>query len=116
MLAQDFAPLPERITFTVDVEDAAEGGDGLERCRAMVGRLLEFLALRDAVATFFVVGDVAERSPGLVREIAAAGHEIAGCVGQVQQKAGGDHGAGGRGYAASRSCSFLCSLRSSMFR
>jgi polysaccharide deacetylase family protein (PEP-CTERM system associated) len=77
MLAQDFAPLPERITFTVDVEDAAEGGDGLERCRAMVGRLLEFLTLRDAVATFFVVGDVAERSPGLVREIAAAGHEIA---------------------------------------
>ena len=77
MLAQDFAPLHKRITFTVDVEDAAEGGDGLERCRAMVGRLLEFLALRDAAATFFAVGDVAERSPALVREIAAAGHEIA---------------------------------------
>jgi polysaccharide deacetylase family protein (PEP-CTERM system associated) len=38
--------------------------------------LLELLADAGARATFFVLGYVAERHPGLVREIQAAGHEI----------------------------------------
>jgi polysaccharide deacetylase family protein (PEP-CTERM system associated) len=39
--------------------------------------VLELLAAHDVRATFFVLGWVAERNPGLVRSIAAAGHEIA---------------------------------------
>jgi polysaccharide deacetylase family protein (PEP-CTERM system associated) len=40
--------------------------------------LLDCLAEADVRGTFFVLGWVAERHPGLVREIRAAGHEI-GC-------------------------------------
>ncbi len=40
-------------------------------------RLLDTLAAKDARATFFVLGWIAERHPGLVRAIAAAGHEVA---------------------------------------
>ncbi|MCC6782845.1 MAG: DUF3473 domain-containing protein [Planctomycetes bacterium] len=51
--------------------------DKLElRCAASTRRLLELFARRGARATFFVLGWVAERVPELVREIAAAGHEI----------------------------------------
>ncbi|BCS33169.1 polysaccharide deacetylase [Luteitalea sp. TBR-22] len=39
--------------------------------------LLELFASRRVRATFFVLGWVADRYPALVREIAAAGHEIA---------------------------------------
>ena len=39
--------------------------------------LLDLLAKHDQRATFFVLGWVADRHPALVREIAAAGHEIA---------------------------------------
>jgi polysaccharide deacetylase family protein (PEP-CTERM system associated) len=41
-------------------------------------RVLEMLARRQVSATFFVLGWVAEQHPGLVRRIAAAGHEV-GC-------------------------------------
>jgi peptidoglycan/xylan/chitin deacetylase (PgdA/CDA1 family) len=37
---------------------------------------LRLLAERQVCATFFLLGSEADRSPGLVREIAAAGHEI----------------------------------------
>jgi polysaccharide deacetylase family protein (PEP-CTERM system associated) len=40
-------------------------------------RILSLLEARGVRGTFFVLGWVAERSPGLVRTIAAAGHEIA---------------------------------------
>ena len=40
-------------------------------------RLLEIFADADLNATFFVLGWIAERFPHLVRQIAAAGHEIA---------------------------------------
>ena len=39
--------------------------------------VLDLLAARGLPATFFVLGWVAEREPALVREIAAAGHEVA---------------------------------------
>src|SRR5262245_49820552 len=42
-----------------------------------VGVLLDLLAAAEAHATFFVLGDVARRSPSVVRRIATAGHEIA---------------------------------------
>ncbi len=40
-------------------------------------RLLEVLERRSVKATFFCLGWLAEREPGLVKEIAGAGHEIA---------------------------------------
>lgn len=75
--------------FTVDVEEyfqvsafdsavsRSSWSDRESRVVASVHRLLELLAERDATGTFFVLGWVAERHPGMVREIAEAGHEIA---------------------------------------
>lgn len=40
-------------------------------------RVLEILARHDARATFFLVGRRAARAPGVVRAIAAGGHEVA---------------------------------------
>lgn len=47
-------------------------------------RLLDLFDLHSVKATFFVLGWVAERTPGLVREIAARGHEVA-CHGYSHQ-------------------------------
>src|SRR5262245_23501370 len=40
-------------------------------------RLLALLAEHGARATFFVIGEKAERHPELIRDIVAAGHEVA---------------------------------------
>lgn len=50
-------------------------------------RLLEMFARRESRATFFILGWVAERCPGLVREIVSAGHEV-GCHGYNHQMIG----------------------------
>jgi polysaccharide deacetylase family protein (PEP-CTERM system associated) len=75
--------------FTIDVEDyfqveamssviARDSWSQREyRCEKNVARLLEMLAERNIHGTFFILGWIAERSPQLVRDIAAAGHEIA---------------------------------------
>lgn len=75
--------------FTVDVEEyfhptaiarhfPMSQWDTLERrSPRVVERLLDFLAERDVLGTFFVVGWLAEREPEMVRAIAGAGHEIA---------------------------------------
>ena len=47
------------------------------RARRNTSRTLELLARHGCRATFFVLGWVAEREPGLVREVAEAGHELA---------------------------------------
>lgn len=75
--------------FTVDVEDyfqvsAFESGiqrsqwDSFE-CRVVGNtlRILDLLAEQDVQATFFVLGWVAKKFPGLVQRIADAGHEVA---------------------------------------
>jgi len=46
------------------------------RLEAGTRRLLDILASHGVFATFFVLGYNAEREPGLVREVARAGHEI----------------------------------------
>lgn len=46
------------------------------RCGDSTRRLLDLFAKRGARATFFFLGWIAERLPELVREVAAAGHEI----------------------------------------
>jgi polysaccharide deacetylase family protein (PEP-CTERM system associated) len=75
--------------FTVDVEDYFHvqafastidraRWDGLTpRVEANTHRLLGLLQARRIRGTFFVLGWVAERFPGLVRAIAQAGHEVA---------------------------------------
>ena len=75
--------------FSVDVEDyfqvaalaAAIPRDSWLRRESRVERntqvLLDLLAERGIRGTFFVLGWIAERHPGLIKRIAAAGHEIA---------------------------------------
>jgi polysaccharide deacetylase family protein (PEP-CTERM system associated) len=75
--------------FSIDVEDyfhvaALAGAVSREswptreyRVERNTQRILSLLETRGVHGTFFVLGWVAERSPGLVRSIAAAGHEIA---------------------------------------
>ncbi|MBY0276564.1 polysaccharide deacetylase family protein [Candidatus Binatia bacterium] len=73
--------------LTVDVEDwfhvnyrsfrPPAGPPALRRVEPNTDRLLELCARRGDRGTFFVLGCVAQDHPGLVRRIAAAGHEVA---------------------------------------
>jgi polysaccharide deacetylase family protein (PEP-CTERM system associated) len=75
--------------MTIDVEDYFHVSvfDGVvpraswsqleSRVCANTERLLALFAEHQVVATFFVLGWVAERHPGLIRTIAQAGHEVA---------------------------------------
>ena len=71
--------------FTVDVEDWYQGltldpGEWprfAPRLQTGLSRLLDLLDEAGVRATFFVVGWQAERTPGVVREMARRGHEIA---------------------------------------
>jgi polysaccharide deacetylase family protein (PEP-CTERM system associated) len=75
--------------FTVDVEEyyqvsafeslvpRSKWGEFESRVVANMMELLELLSEREVRATMFILGWVAERHPGLVKELAAAGHEIA---------------------------------------
>ena len=78
-----------RHLFTIDVEEYYQvsalepyvprsAWDAQEsRVEQSTDRLLDMLAARNARATCFIVGMVAERHPDLVRRIADAGHEVA---------------------------------------
>ena len=82
--------------FSVDVEDyfhvealssAVDRGQWAAldyRAEANTRRLLELVAAEGVRGTFFVLGWVAKRSPSLVRDIHAAGHEVA-CHGLTHQ-------------------------------
>lgn len=75
--------------LTVDVEEwfhicGVGGALAPERRPSLPSRVelttdltLELLARRGVTATFFVLGSIAERHPGLVRRILSAGHEVA---------------------------------------
>lgn len=79
----------QRNAFTIDVEDyyqvhafagavAREDWDGLpRRVEGNTAAFLDLLAERGAKGTFFVLGWIAERHPGLIRRIVAEGHELA---------------------------------------
>ena len=80
---------PIRNAITIDVEDYFQ----VEAFRSTVGfgdwddhelrvernliKLLEMLELNNVKSTFFVLGWIAERVPGIVQEIRNCGHEIA---------------------------------------
>ena len=75
--------------LTIDLEDhshatafSAHGGPRgadsyFSRVKDNASRILEILEQVGCSATFFVVGSIAERFPGLIQRIASAGHEIA---------------------------------------
>jgi polysaccharide deacetylase family protein (PEP-CTERM system associated) len=75
--------------LTVDLEDwyhvcgAGENGDASRwntyesRILRNTERVLSLLRENGARATFFVLGDIAAREPGLIRTIAREGHELA---------------------------------------
>src|SRR5262245_40276366 len=71
-----------RHALSVDVEDwyhdggVAPAGRSLERVEVNTLRLLELFGQCGVRATFFFLGEVAERYPDLVRRVVAAGHEI----------------------------------------
>jgi polysaccharide deacetylase family protein (PEP-CTERM system associated) len=50
--------------------------DYADRMERTTRELLEKLAKANTLATFFIVGEIAETHPQLVRDIAAAGHEV----------------------------------------
>lgn len=75
-----------RNALTIDVEDWHHDAEGLlgraaeapePRIERNLTRLLDLLGAHGAHATLFVLGDVAERFPALVRGAFARGHEIA---------------------------------------
>lgn len=81
---------PPRIILSFDVEEhyRIEAARGLtigphqeahyrQRLDYSTRWLLDQLAAREVRATFFVVGQIAEHNPGLVRSIYEAGHEVA---------------------------------------
>lgn len=86
MTTRDGRPLH---IFTVDVEEYFQVGvfddviprerwDSMpSRVAASVDLLLELLDRHRALGTFFTLGWIAERHPGVVRRIVEAGHEIA---------------------------------------
>lgn len=75
------------LSFDVEEHHRIEAAYGLEVPAAMRSEysdrmertmrvLLELLARMDVKATFYIVGEIAETHPKLVRDIATAGHEV----------------------------------------
>lgn len=65
------------ITFTLDLEDHRPAPSAEARHVGATLRVLDELEGLGVRGTFFVVGEVAEAEPQLVREVAARGHELA---------------------------------------
>lgn len=85
-LAPRFAPPRAPALLTVDVEDwyhvnyktwRPSGSPAEGRVEVNTRRLLDLCAARGVRGTYFVLGCIARDHPSLVREIAAAGHEVA---------------------------------------
>lgn len=69
----------EEVWIGMDKENASRPGvlsQGAYGAKVGLPLLLELLARHGLLATFFIPGRVAERYPGRVREILAAGHEV----------------------------------------
>ncbi|HEY1450050.1 MAG TPA: polysaccharide deacetylase family protein [Solirubrobacteraceae bacterium] len=65
------------LTITFDLEDNRASPTQEPRFVAMSHRFLEFVEERGITATVFIVGQVAESHPELVRRVAEGGHEVA---------------------------------------
>ena len=64
------------VSVTLDVEDLRPSPDLPERAVVMTHRVLDLFAEFDIRASVYVVADLAERRPELVRRAAAEGHEV----------------------------------------
>ena len=67
--------------FSVEVLNDVLGPDRWDRQESVVARntykILDLFSRRGVKATFFVLGWIANRHPEIIREVSAAGHEIA---------------------------------------
>src|SRR5262249_48921666 len=81
-------PAPVILSFDLEEHDRIEAASGLvidpalreayrERLTPTTHWVLDQLDRHAIKATFFVVGQIARHSPGLVRAVSAAGHEVA---------------------------------------
>ncbi len=66
----------QAVTFSVDLEDHRADRSTPARYPAMTLKILDFIEELGVRGTFFVLGEVAEENPGLVREVSRRGHEI----------------------------------------
>jgi peptidoglycan-N-acetylglucosamine deacetylase len=64
-------------TFTLDLEDHHPQPNPAPRYPEITYKILDFLSDRQVKGTFFVLGELAERHPELIRTIHRQGHEIA---------------------------------------
>lgn len=69
--------MPAPVTFSLDLEDHRPDESAELRFPQVTRDVLDFLDERNIVGTFFVVGQVAEGQPDLVRTVAERGHEVA---------------------------------------
>lgn len=67
----------KRLIFTLDLEDSRPDDSYPKRYRDITRAILDFLDARGIESTVFVLGRLAREDPGLIREIARCGHEIA---------------------------------------
>ena len=65
-----------RLTFTLDLEDHYPSPNPAPRYPAITYKILDFLSDRGVKGTFFVLGEVAEQHPELIRTVHQRGHEI----------------------------------------
>ena len=65
------------VAFTLDLEDHRPHPSAEPRYPDLTRRLLDDLDEWGVKGTVFVVGDVVDESPGLIRDVAARGHELA---------------------------------------
>ncbi len=72
----DEAPQLPPVTVTLDVEDLRSDEALPERVVKMTHRILDLFSEYDVRASVYVVGELAEARPELVRRAAADGHEI----------------------------------------
>jgi polysaccharide deacetylase family protein (PEP-CTERM system associated) len=63
-------------TFTLDLEDHHRPPNPAPRYPEITYKILDFLSDRGVTGTFFVLGDLAERHPELIRTVHQRGHEI----------------------------------------
>ncbi len=74
-----------RSAFTVDVEDGvsiamrdafSKQTEQTDRVVYLTGKILDLLSEKSVNGTFFILGQVAEKFPALVKDIANRGHEV----------------------------------------
>jgi hypothetical protein len=76
--------------WTPDYVDPALRGSLVEELDRFLPTLLDRFARRGLRATFFVLGEIARRLPGRIREVADNGHEVA-CHGDLHLRANDRH-------------------------